>query len=144
MNLRYLLILFILISSTQVRADEIFNFNSENNTLTIHTKNPSTINFFAEFSQKTNIKVRCAPSIPEQLQLPALSFTLKQLTRSLDSQFSTIKGFDDKGNLTSLDVLPLGSDRTVELIPIAEVLRNRHSDTTNNLLPSLPDSLIFA
>mgnify|MGYP006099440213 CR=1 FL=1 len=139
MLLRYSLIFIALISITQVRADEFFQFYSENNTLTIHTENPPLINFLAEFSRKTKIEVRYDSSISENLHLPAMSLTVNQLIRTLDSQFSTIKTFNDQGNLNSLDVLPLGDTRSGKLISVAEMLKSNNpkaQNTKNSIIPS--------
>ncbi|WP_300426527.1 hypothetical protein [uncultured Thalassolituus sp.] len=78
--------------------------------------------FLSELNDKAGISIRCDDTMNAIIELPRIELGLSQLIRVVEGQFSTIQGFDDKGQLTSIDVLPLGEyGGKRNLVPVAQL-----------------------
>ena len=78
--------------------------------------------FLSELNDKAGITIRCDDTMNAIIELPRIELGLSQLIRVVEGQFSTIQGFDDKGQLTSIDVLPLGEyGGKRNLVPVAQL-----------------------
>ncbi|WP_370292708.1 hypothetical protein [Thalassolituus sp.] len=78
--------------------------------------------FLSELNDKAGITIRCDDTMNAIIELPLIELGLSQLIRVVEGQFSTIQGFDDQGQLTSIDVLPLGQHGGKRnLIPVAQL-----------------------
>ena len=78
--------------------------------------------FLSELNDKAGITIRCDDTMNAIIELPLIELGLSQLIRVVEGQFSTIQGFDDQGQLTSIDVLPLGQyGGKRNLVPVAQL-----------------------
>lgn len=137
-----LLLLSFLFITSYTHAQEILTFDHTQNKIILLQSSPEIIPFLIELEKKTSVNINCSTDLIGNIIITEDSFSLPEVIRILENQFSTIQGFDHNGDLASISVLPIAGSKVREaLVPVSDMLKTQIS--TNRKTISPPDETVI-
>jgi hypothetical protein len=139
MYIRNTLVLSLLLSAFKAVAGDIIKIDSKSGDIMVLKDSPAVLDLLTELNSETNLTITASSEIRSFFIIDEGTYSLDSLVRVLDSQYSTVKGFDSTGNLKSIGVLPLGKPAIASFLePVNEIVEARSH------LPLVPDEPTLA
>ncbi len=134
---RYTLFLLLAVSTINVFAADILKIDPDTQGVIVLEDSPSVLNLLTELNEGTHLTITASSDIKSSIVIDKGTYTLDSVIRVLDSQYSTIKGFDSNGMLKSIGVLPLGKPAIASTLkPVRELLETRSQTPSVIKVPS--------
>lgn len=123
---RYTLFLLLAVSTINVFAADVLKIDPDTQGVIVLEDSPAVLNLLTELNEGTHLTITASSDIKSSIVIDKGTYTLDSVIRVLDSQYSTIKGFDSNGMLKSIGVLPLGKPAIASTLkPVRELLEAR-------------------
>lgn len=134
---QYTLFLLLIVSALNVFAADTLQVKTSTQDIIILEDSPAALKLLTELNEKTSLVISASSDIKSSIAIDKGTYTLDSIIRILDSQYSTVKGFDSNKNLLSIGILPLGKSPTASVLqPVSELLEARSQTPSVIKVPS--------
>lgn len=134
---QYTLFLLFIVSALNVFAADTLQVNTNTQDIIILEDSPAALKLLTELNEKTSLVISASSDIKSSIAIDKGAYTLDSIIRVLDSQYSTIKGFDSNKKLLSIGILPLGKPAIASTLkPVRELLEARSQTPSVIKVPS--------